>query len=171
MKHLKKRQLLALIVVGIVMAIGGLTLANSRKSSQLAKASPSNTPAPSPGQPGNEGDKAKENLSSPVPNPSPTQTTSPSPKNTYIETFSIETVSGGFHVISVLSGLANGSCSITISPKNLSSISKTGTVIVSGNTNMCDFGGNILGSGWPGTASLIVTAENGSTDQMSISYQ
>ncbi len=171
MRRSKKLQIpvigLAIIVVVLGIVTFGIYLHHSRATAVQS----TSTPTPSPGSPGNPGDTAKENLSSAEPSLSPVANPGANAQPAFIDSFSVQAVTGGWHVVTILSGLASGSCKLTITPTNSGALTKSGSVIVSGNTYMCDFGGSVPGSGAAGTAGLVVTSSSGQSDNMSISYQ
>lgn len=171
MKEMRRRgsnggnsRLLPALILGLaVVILAALVIGGYGRKSSTVTPSPSASASPTNAA---TGDQTKSQFA-----PSATKSTgvSPSPSASspaadsanYIASFSVVKRSDGFHVATVITGVTSGTCNLTITPTGQAVISKTGTVMLSGQTYMCDFGGDIAGSGNNGAAALTVTAPGG----------
>ena len=160
---ISRKWLVLASVLAVVVLIFAVAWAEHSKSTNIATITPATSPTPTVTNNGTAADAAKGQYASPTPSPaaSSSPTATPTPSANYINSFTVTTRTDGFHVATVLSPITSGTCQVTISPTNSSVVSKSGTVVLSGTTYMCDFGGDILGSGTSGSAKLTVTGSDG----------
>lgn len=158
------KKLLVLAIGLIVLAGLGISYAASLRTSPVSYG-PNTLVAPVPSTQSGNAAKTAQASSTPTPAPSNSmKSTSATPvAGSFISDFHLSTRSGGQFVVNTLSSnAANGSCIVTFTPSSGSSITKSGTVVSTGQLT-CDFGGTIAVSG-SGSASLTVTGPDGKTD-------
>jgi hypothetical protein len=156
--------------IGILLAaalLGGLSWALASKPVAL-KPTIQSSPTPTLDTT-TSSDATKERFASPTLSPVSNQTPAVSPSSTpqlggnYIVTFGVNSRTDGFHVVTILKTVTAGTCSVTIHPTDGGVVSGKGSIIVSGTSSMCEFGGDIPGSGTTGSAELVITANDGSS--------
>jgi hypothetical protein len=166
------KRLLVLAVALIVLIGLGISYASSRRNAPVSYGNDAfGTPTPSP-QSGNQA-KTAQSSSAPTPTSSPNQSaksTSSTPvAGSFISDFHLSARNGGQFVVNTLSSnAANGSCSVTFTPSSGSPVTKSGTVVSTGQLT-CDFGGVIAVSG-NGSATLTVTGADGKTDTKTATF-
>ncbi|MEO7617983.1 MAG: hypothetical protein ABIS59_04045 [Candidatus Saccharibacteria bacterium] len=164
------KRLLVLAVALIVLVGLGISYASNRRN---APVSYGNDALGTPTQSAQSGDAAKTAQSSstptPVPNDSMKSTYATPVAGSFISDFHLSARSGGQFVVNTLSSnAANGSCSVTFTPSSGSPVTKSGTVVSTGQLT-CDFGGVIAVSG-NGSATLTVTGADGKTDTKTATF-
>jgi hypothetical protein len=156
----KQQKLTALIAVVLILVLGTLVF-SARRSREAAIATPTATPTPSPGQPGNPGDVAKEAQSTVPPTAKPT-TPTPAPASIGISDFTVTPQGDGtVHVANIITGASSGTCSIELSHSGSSTITQVGSIITSGTYYFCSFGA-IAGVTDTGSWTAKLTATSGS---------